>query len=77
MYVQYELLFCLESECDPALLTVKSLIGKFSHVDARIFIGGEMVGVNPKINNMMPGYRASKYEFLMISDSSMRSKQKL
>lgn len=74
-YPQYELLFCLESDCDPALLIVKSLMSKYSQIDAHIFIGGEQVGANPKINNMMPGYRSAKYELLMISDSSMRMKE--
>ena len=36
-------------------------------------IGGERVGVNPKINNIEPGYSAAKYELFMISDSGIRS----
>lgn len=32
------------------------------------------MGVNPKINNMHPGYEAAKHELVMISDSGIRSK---
>lgn len=31
------------------------------------------MGVNPKINNMQPGFEAAKYEYVMISDSGIRS----
>uniref|UniRef100_A0A915HKJ7 ceramide glucosyltransferase n=1 Tax=Romanomermis culicivorax TaxID=13658 RepID=A0A915HKJ7_ROMCU len=72
-YPQYELLFCLENEDDPALMLVQSLVAKFPNVDAQIFVGGQRIGVNPKINNMMPGYQASKYDLILISDAGMRS----
>ena len=71
----YEILFCVESEEDPVLGLCQSLIEKYKgEVDARLFIGGEQVGVNPKINNMEPGYRESKYELVMISDAGIKSK---
>lgn len=47
---------------------------KYPLVDAHLFLGGSIVGVNPKINNMQPGYEAAKYEYVMISDSGIRSK---
>ena len=40
----------------------------------QVFYGGEKVSVNPKINNMHPGYKAADYEYILISDSGIRSK---
>lgn len=73
-YPKYELLFCIESEADPAVMIVKQLIERYPEIDSSLFIGGCLVGVNPKINNMQPGYSAAKHEFILISDSGIRSK---
>jgi cellulose synthase/poly-beta-1,6-N-acetylglucosamine synthase-like glycosyltransferase len=51
----YELLFCVADDGDPALGVCKMLKDKYPGVDCRIFVGGEKVGENPKINNMEPG----------------------
>lgn len=47
---------------------------KYPNTSAELFIGSSEVGVNPKINNMNPGYEAARYELIMISDSGIKSK---
>lgn len=74
-YPSYELLFCIEDKQDPAVTLVNNLIDKYPKIDASLFIGGTVVGVNPKINNMQAGYEKSKYELIMISDSGIRMKE--
>lgn len=73
-YSLYELLFCFEESTDPAISIVNNFLEKYPNVDAKIITGGSSVGVNPKINNMNPGYLQSKYDFILISDSAIRMK---
>ncbi|XP_066985299.1 ceramide glucosyltransferase [Macrobrachium rosenbergii] len=74
-YPKYELLFCVQEEGDPSIMLVKQLMKKHPHVDASCFTGGLEVGVNPKINNMQPGYLAAKHELILISDSGLMMKE--
>lgn len=74
-YPKYELLFCIQEEGDPSIMVVQQLMKKHPHVDASFFVGGAEVGVNPKINNMQPGYLAAKHELLLVSDSGVMMKE--
>uniref|UniRef100_A0A3B5A0K4 ceramide glucosyltransferase n=1 Tax=Stegastes partitus TaxID=144197 RepID=A0A3B5A0K4_9TELE len=71
-YPKYEILLCVQDQDDPAVDVCKKLLGKYPNVDARLFIGGKKVGINPKINNLMPGYEAAKYGLVWICDSGIR-----
>jgi ceramide glucosyltransferase len=73
-YPIYEINFCIENEKDPAMAVVKRLQEKYPHIPTKIFTGGADVGVNPKINNMQPGYKAANYPLILISDSGIRMK---
>lgn len=73
-YPKYEILFCIEDEADPAIMLVRRLMEKYPNIDTDLFIGSSSVGVNPKINNMHHAYEAAKHEFILISDSGIRSK---
>uniref|UniRef100_A0A0R3S168 ceramide glucosyltransferase n=1 Tax=Elaeophora elaphi TaxID=1147741 RepID=A0A0R3S168_9BILA len=69
-YHCYELLFCLHDASDPSQKVVETLMMKYPYIDARVFCGAN-VGLNPKIDNMMPAYRASKYPLILVSDSGI------
>jgi len=74
-YPKYEIIFCIqctESEDSRLKMYVDSLRNKYPSVQSKVFYGGESVSVNPKINNMHPGYKAAIYEFILISDSGIR-----
>lgn len=74
-YPAFEILFCVQDELDSVIMIVQSLILKYPKVDAKLFIGKKNVGVNPKINNMIRGYEASKYDLFLISDSGLKMKE--
>lgn len=74
-YPYYELLFCVQDPNDAAILIVEELFKKYPQADAKLFIGGSRVGVNPKINNMQPAYEATKYELVLVSDSGISMKK--
>ncbi|KTG41118.1 hypothetical protein cypCar_00034260 [Cyprinus carpio] len=40
----------------------------------KFYDGGKKVGINPKINNLMPAYEGARYELVWICDSGIRVK---
>ncbi|KAG5452093.1 Ceramide glucosyltransferase-B [Clonorchis sinensis] len=71
-YPQFELLFCVQEEDDPAIDLVKRLLVEFPSVDAQIFVGGYPGVVNPMVANMGPAYLAAKYDRIWVSTSRIK-----
>lgn len=70
-YPKFEIIFAIAEQDDPCISLVQDLIAKYPHVNARIDIGEEIVGINPKINNLMNAYRTAKYDILWVMDSNV------
>ncbi|CAN7636360.1 ceramide glucosyltransferase [Neorhizobium sp. LjRoot104] len=70
-YPQYEILFCVASPDDPAITVVRELIATHTIADAGLLIGDDNVSQNPKLNNLWKGWRAAKYDRIVISDSNV------
>ncbi|CAG8768795.1 728_t:CDS:2, partial [Acaulospora colombiana] len=70
LYPKFEIIFAVADPDDPSLKIARELIEKYPDVDARITIGEQIVGVNPKINNLMEAFGTAKYDILWVIDSN-------
>ncbi|KAF7339787.1 Glycosyltransferase family 21 protein [Mycena venus] len=70
-YPNYELLLSVADERDQALSVARELMTKYPSVNCRIIIGEEVVGVNPKVNNLVRSYREAAHDILWVIDSNV------
>ncbi|KAG0704348.1 glycosyltransferase family 21 protein [Suillus ampliporus] len=70
-YPNFEIILSVADEQDQALPVVRNLISKYPSINARIIIGEEVVGVNPKVNNLIRSYREATHDILWVIDSGV------
>jgi ceramide glucosyltransferase len=70
-YPRYEVIFCIASPRDPAIAVVQELIAAHPRSDARLFVGDDCISQNPKLNNCVKGWRAAKYDWIIMADSNV------
>ncbi|KAJ2816762.1 Ceramide glucosyltransferase, partial [Coemansia erecta] len=51
-----EILFAVEDPEDPAIEVVEEIMGRYPKAQARVLIGKDNVGINPKVNNMLKAF---------------------
>jgi ceramide glucosyltransferase len=70
-YRGFEVLFCCASRGDPVVPLIERLIARHPHVPARLLIGEERICENPKLNNVVKGWRAAAHGWIAIVDSNV------
>jgi ceramide glucosyltransferase len=70
-YPDYEILFCLASGDDPIAPLVRGAIAAHPGRPARLLIGDDRVSANPKLNNVVKGWKAACNEWVIIADSNV------
>lgn len=70
-YDTFEIIFSTADDKDPAIEVVRKVMKKYPKIDSTLIIGEEVVGVNPKINNLIRSYRMAKYDVIWIIDSNI------
>jgi ceramide glucosyltransferase len=74
-YPQYEVIFSLQDHNDLACKIARKIKDKYPGRDITVTVERCSAGLNPKVNNLMPAYRAAKHDFILISDSNVMVNQ--
>jgi len=75
-YPEYEIIFSLQDHNDPAYKVARKIKDKYPDKDISVITGRCNVGLNPKVNNLIPAYKIAKYEHILISDSNVMANSK-
>ncbi len=70
-YPEYEIIFSLQNHNDPAYKVARKIKDKYPEKNISIIVEKCDLGLNPKVNNLIPAYKASKYDYVLISDSNV------
>jgi ceramide glucosyltransferase len=65
-YPSYEIIFCLASGDDPIAPLVRGAIAANPHRPARLLIGDDRISANPKLNNVVKGWKAARYDWVIV-----------
>ncbi|MGD0332227.1 MAG: ceramide glucosyltransferase [Xanthobacteraceae bacterium] len=70
-YPLCEILFCVASAKDPVVPLIEALMAEHAGTGAQLLIGDERVSSNPKLNNVLKGWRAAEHEWIVLADSNV------
>ena len=70
-YPHCEILFCVASAKDPVVPLIEALMAEHAGAGARLLIGDERVSSNPKLNNVLKGWRAAEHDWIVLADSNV------
>jgi ceramide glucosyltransferase len=71
-YGDYEILFAVNDELDPATPLIQRIIGEFPGRQIRLLVDAEHLGTNRKVNKLARLAREAQHEVLVLTDGDVR-----
>lgn len=68
-YPEYEVLFSVSDEDDPAVPIAKEFLSE--HI--KLIFSDNDVGINPKVNNLVDPEKMARFDHMLVSDSNIRA----
>lgn len=70
-YPDYEIIFCVARDTDPAVPIARRVIAAHPGRQARLLVGLDRIGPNPKLNNLAKGWNAARHDLIVLVDSNV------
>jgi ceramide glucosyltransferase len=71
-YPEYEILFAVNDEHDPAVPVIKRIIAEFPRRQIQLLVGAEELGTNRKVNKLARLAREAGNDVLVLTDGDVR-----
>ncbi len=71
-YPNYQIIFGLHSNNDPAIPIIEKVIKEFKDIDVSFIVNSQLHGANHKVSNLINMTPTAKHDYLLIADSDMR-----
>ena len=71
-YPDFEILFCVSDDRDPAIPVIQKIIVDFPERSIRLLVGSEPLGASDKVNKLCRMVREARHEIVIVTDSDVR-----